>query len=153
MGLLESANAPRDGSGKGTAFVTEQITLEKGVGKSGDIHGDERTVASTSGCVDRSRNDFLTGTSLSGDEDGFRGIGDPLDESSDLVHIGAGADQNRIGALAALQTVLYTAAKSGQVEGGGKEVHGTQTEGLDRGSDVSISRMQDDGNPESLESP
>ena len=68
VGLLETAEAAGLGTGEGPAFVTEQLRLQQLAGNRRGIECDERPRRPRAVPVKRTRDQFLAGARLAGDQ-------------------------------------------------------------------------------------
>ncbi len=77
VGLLEPADPPLDGSGKGPSFVTEQLALEKILRQGCAVDLDEGSTCPGASLMDHVGNEFLSRSAFPTDEDGGLAFGDP----------------------------------------------------------------------------
>ena len=73
VGLLELADAARDGAGEGALLVAEELALQQVFGDRGAVDRDEGRVAPVRLHVDVARHHLLAGAAFAGDQD--RGVG------------------------------------------------------------------------------
>src|SRR5271169_7226229 len=95
MRLLKAANAPGLGTGKGAAFVAEQLALQEGLWNRRAIHGDERPVRPVAVLVDGPGDQLLAGAGGSPDEHRRRRGGNPANLHVDALHDTTRADDRK----------------------------------------------------------
>ena len=97
VGLLEAADAPVFGAGKGAAFVAEQLAFEQGLGDGGAVDGDEGRLGAVAVLVNGAGDEFLAGAGLAADQDVDGLGGDAANLLVDRLHGAAVADQGGAG--------------------------------------------------------
>src|SRR5262249_23661235 len=75
-----------DGPGEGPALVTEQLTLQQGIGDGRTVDGHEGPLVAARVSMEGLSDEFLAGAALAGDEHGDVAGGGLADDFIDCLH-------------------------------------------------------------------
>ena len=92
VGLLQLADAPVAGPGKGAFLVAEKLTLQQGFGNRHAVDHQKRIVGPVAVLVDGPGHQFLARPGFPADQDRGAGGRNPPDGLVDLLHGRAAAD-------------------------------------------------------------
>ena len=96
MGLLEATAVRAHGTRKGALFVAEELALQQAFGDGGAVQGDELPFRAVAALVNRPGHEFLSGTRLTGDQNGHAGSREATDGPENLLHARRLADEHRV---------------------------------------------------------
>ncbi len=139
---LEHSRAALDGAGEGALLVPEELALEQRLGQRAAVDRHEGPRRARAGPVDGARHDLLAHARLARDEHRACFVGDACDGLPHLGQVKAGARERVLRRVLRARDV---AAQPRQVQRSCEEVDGAEPQRLDRGADVRVAGVHDDG--------
>ena len=100
IGLLESAFAIGDRSGKGSAHVSKELAFEQVLGNGSAVDRDERFLASVAVLIEGAGDELFAGAGFAQDKDGDLGGGKAANLLVDFLHRRAAPEQLRLAGVA-----------------------------------------------------
>ena len=123
VGQFEESGLGSVSAAERAFFVSEQFALHQIFGKRGAVDVDPRTAAAMRRLMNRASDEFLAGTGLAGDQNGFRVAGDAIHQCHELVHDRAGQNELRVVDLAETHAVRGATCGAECTDGSDARLH------------------------------